>query len=576
MTSRLNLAAPAIRPALKGRLLLAAPSGAGKTKTGLIIATVLAADDDGSIVVIDTEKESALTYADDFDFKHIPWRPPYDVAELAETITDAGRTFSVVMVDSMSHFWRKAGGTLDVAGGKFGGWKKARPLQEDLVDAILACDAHVILCARSKQAHVQEEDERGRQVVKKLGMAAQQDDDLEYEMNIGCEIDMEHTIAVSKSRCDAVPVGRQFTAGHAGELAELYRDWLKVGEPPAPQAAVDALTARIGALPEADRKACKGEFMATLGRPELLREARLSEAEALVAGFEGRGGGGGDGSVSGSAAAPPPPENENPTQKGGGDDDSTGKGSPGGQPTAAGPGESSSEAESEPPPARQGAEEASVSSAPSGITADMLRAAVALTHPDRDTTRKQEITATKLASELAFRRQIDGAGGTFADLVANQTLAAALLEELDGDDKPPPSGGKGPVVGEQPPAQAPGSGPASADPAPTTAPTDPVPYKTTDRAKWNAVNRFCRKVQSEYFAQDKETADAQWEALAYACSGGRTTHLAELTEAEILGDGPNKPGFRQWCDDLAKGRGRWVETADAAWLGWTIDTRRAA
>lgn len=323
--SRLSLATEAVRPALKARLMLAAPSGAGKTKTGLIVATVLAADDDGSILVIDTEKESALTYADDFDFKHLPWRPPYDPAELSAVIAEAGRQFSVVMVDSTSHFWRKAGGTLDIADGKFGGWKKARPAQEDLVDAILGCGAHVILCARAKQAHVQETDERGRQVVKKLGMAAQQDDDLEYEMNIGCEMDMEHTIAVSKSRCDAVPVGRQFTAGHAGELAELYRDWLKVGEPPAPQSVVDGLVARMNALPPDARKACKGEFVAELGRPELLREARVPAAEALVARFEGRGddtppprsGGGQDPAVgeqpppqapdSGPAAADPAP-----------------------------------------------------------------------------------------------------------------------------------------------------------------------------------------------------------------------------------------------------------------------------
>jgi len=509
MTSRLNLAAPAVRPALKGRLLLAAPSGAGKTKSGLIIATVLAADEDGSIVVIDTEKESALTYADDFDFKHIPWRPPYDVAELAETITDAGRAFSVVMVDSMSHFWRKSGGTLDVAGGKFGGWKKARPLQEDLVDAILGCDAHVILCARSKQAHVQEEDERGRQVVKKLGMAAQQDDDLEYEMNIGCEIDMEHTIAVSKSRCDAVPVGRQFTAGHAGELAELYRDWLKVGEPPAPQAMVDALVARMNALPAEARKACKGEFVAKLGRPELLREARLDEASRLVARFEAEGphpdgppsgqgpgpepgpppdtSGGEVDVLQGSATSASPPEisepapapgsddgtregsnggsaataspaavtHEDPTQ-GGGDDDSARKGSPGTQPAAAGPGQSSSEAESEPPPARQGAGEAAASSAPSGTT----------------------------------------------------------LKEIN------PSG-------------------------------------------YNSLVRYCRGKKAEYFSPDEAVANAQWEALAWASSGGRTTRVRDL-DPEEAGE------FRRRVGDLANGRGRWVETDDPKFLGWDI------
>ena len=559
MTSRLNLAAPAVRPALKGRLLLAAPSGAGKTKSGLIIATVLAADDDGSIVVIDTEKESALTYADDFNFKHIPWRPPYDVAELAETIADAGRTFSVVMVDSMSHFWRKSGGTLDVAGGKFGGWKKARPLQEDLVDAILACDAHVILCARSKQAHVQEEDERGRQVVKKLGMAAQQDDDLEYEMNIGCEIDMEHTIAVSKSRCDAVPVGRQFTAGHAGELAELYRDWLKVGEPPASQAAVDALTARIGALPDVERKACKGEFMATLGRPELLREARLAEAEALVARFEGRGGGGGDG-PEGSAAAPPPPENAG-----------------GSAASACMPPESDTAPTSADDAGGEAAEGSGGSLPPSspvpsgGVTADMLRAAVALTHPDRDTTRKQEITAAKIAAQVAGALSISFAGG-FDDIAANQDLAAAVLADLRGDDKPPPPGGKGPAVGDSSdsPPEEKGSGPASADPAPTAAPDDePVPLKTEHRSDWGKENAYCQALAAEHLSGDPETLKSQREALAYQASGGRVTSWSEVTRQEFS-------QIRAWLQFIAGGHGRLVESNVAEHFGWEIRIEEAA
>jgi hypothetical protein len=119
--------------------MLSGPSGAGKTKTGLIVATVLAADDDGRILVIDTEKESALTYADDFDFNPPPVaaavRPPRPRCHAP--CTEAGRTYSVVMVDSPPTSGAATGGTLDIAGGKFTGWKDARPAQEDLVDAIL-------------------------------------------------------------------------------------------------------------------------------------------------------------------------------------------------------------------------------------------------------------------------------------------------------------------------------------------------------------------------------------------------------------------------------------------------------
>lgn len=281
--SRLAEARKAVRPALKARMMLSGPSGAGKTRCSLIVATELA--EGTPILGIDTEKESMLTYADDFDFTHLPWRAPYDAAELSTVITEAGEQYGVILIDSSSHFWRKEGGVLDIAGGKFTGWKEARPVQEALVEAILTCKAHVILGARSKVEHVQET-EGGRQVVRKIGMAVQQDDDLEFELNVAIDLTMDHTATISKSRTTALPVGRAFKAGQIAEMAAIYRDWLKGGEPPAPKKDVDELTARMNALPVDAMRPCKAEFFAKFGRPEQLRESSVNEAGALVAGYE--------------------------------------------------------------------------------------------------------------------------------------------------------------------------------------------------------------------------------------------------------------------------------------------------
>jgi len=263
--------------------LLLAGRGAGKTRTALIIAEVLA--DGGKVLVIDTEKESALTYADDFEFEHLRWMPPFEPRELARTLIEAGGTYDVVIVDSMSHFWTGDGGVLDIADGKYTGWKDARPAQADLVDGVLACDAHVILCVRSKVAHEQAQ-EGGKWVVRKLGMAPITDAELEYEINVACTMETDHSLAVSKSRTTAVPVGRTFKAGHAAEFAEVYRDWLAAGEPVADSKVTAGLKARMDALPEAQRKACKGEFMAQLGRPDHLALSKVPDAEALVKGWE--------------------------------------------------------------------------------------------------------------------------------------------------------------------------------------------------------------------------------------------------------------------------------------------------
>lgn len=279
--SRLNLARAAVRPSMKGKVLLSGPSGAGKTQTSLIIAEVLAGAE-GRVLMIDTEKESALTYADMFAFEHLRWAAPFDPRELADTLHDAGGTYDVVIVDSFTHFWRGTGGVLDIANGKFTGWKDARPAQIDVVEAVLEADAHVICCVRSKMAHTQEE-RNGKQVVVKLGMAPEQDDDFEYEVNVSIEMDMQHSMQVGKSRTAAVPVGRVYHAGHAADFATTYRDWLKAGEPVADRAKVDEMVGRLNEIADqAEKVKAKHQFLELYGRPEFLLESRFAEAEEWV------------------------------------------------------------------------------------------------------------------------------------------------------------------------------------------------------------------------------------------------------------------------------------------------------
>lgn len=293
--SRLSLASPAIRPGMKGRMLLSGPAGAGKTYTALLIASILAGPErvTRSIVMVDTEKDSGKTYADLFrladgseGYMHLSWGAPYNATDLAMTLREASDSSTdVVIVDSHSHFWRAQGGILDVANGKWTGWNEARPMHADMIDAILSCDCHVILCARSTMEHVQEKDERtGKTTIRKVGMKVQQDAELEYEMNIALEIDMPHTLHVSKSRTLAVPVGTQYIAGHAEQFAGDYRDWLVGGEPVTSKEQQDNLVAVLNRIEDAaNRGRSKRLFMDVFGRPEMLLISRLAEAEEWVA-----------------------------------------------------------------------------------------------------------------------------------------------------------------------------------------------------------------------------------------------------------------------------------------------------
>lgn len=260
--------------------MLSGPAGAGKTYSALEIASVLG----DLILFIDTEKESSLTYADSFTFTHLPWAEPFDPRELATVLQEAAREYDVVVVDSLSAFWGGAGGTLDIADGKFGGWKTARPAQNDLVESLTAAPTHVLVCVRSAIEHVQELDPRtGKQVVKKLGLAPKQDKDLEYEFNLAVEIDIDHRIAVSKSRTTAVPVGRMFAPGHARDLGIAYRDWLAGGEPFADLEDRAALDQAIKALGDQARRDLIDAWRNNgLPKVELLTVSQATLARTLV------------------------------------------------------------------------------------------------------------------------------------------------------------------------------------------------------------------------------------------------------------------------------------------------------
>ena len=251
-TSRARLVRPAVRRPTKARLAISGPSGSGKTWTALSIAEVLAPG--GRVLVVDTERGdddqgAAELYADAFSFSVLEWPAPYDPRDLAITLDDLTAMPGVdrpdvVILDSASHFWRGQGGTLDIAGGKFGGWKTATPVQDELVSAILRAGYHVIVCLRARQDYQVEEGDQGKQRVVKLGLAPVQRDDLEYEFQVVITLDMDHRIDVGKTRAQPL-AGGSWPAGAQERFALLYREWLDRGIRLARQEDVEALRSVI-------------------------------------------------------------------------------------------------------------------------------------------------------------------------------------------------------------------------------------------------------------------------------------------------------------------------------------------
>ena len=227
----------------KGRIALTGPSGAGKTLTALKFARVLAGPA-GRIAVIDTEKGSASKYSDKFEFDVLELTSfaPLTYVEAIKAAEAAG--YDVIVVDSLTHAWSGKDGAMEQVdkikarsrggdGNGFTAWKDVTPMHNALIDAMTGSTAHVVATMRSKMEYVIEEDSRGKKVPRKVGMAPEQRAGMEYEFDLVGDMDQDHRLVVSKSRCDELADAVVMKPGP--ETAEVFRAWLSGAPRPAPQ-----------------------------------------------------------------------------------------------------------------------------------------------------------------------------------------------------------------------------------------------------------------------------------------------------------------------------------------------------
>ena len=165
------------------RLALCGPAGAGKTYTALTVGSEL-----GKVAVLDTERGSASKYADRFAFDVVELEDyhPKNYVEVSKVAEKAG--YQVLIVDSLSHAWSGKGGALDLkdkatarsrSGNSYTAWREITPLHNELVDAILGADLHVIVTMRSKTEYILEDNGKGGKTPRKVGMAPVQRDGME-------------------------------------------------------------------------------------------------------------------------------------------------------------------------------------------------------------------------------------------------------------------------------------------------------------------------------------------------------------------------------------------------------------
>ncbi len=230
------------RKKAKLRLGIAAPSGAGKTYSALLMAFGLG----GKVGLIDTEHGSGHLYAHLGDYDVIEISAPYTVAKYTEAIhafEQAG--YSTIIIDSLSHAWAGDGGLLDKQGkiadrgtNSFAAWRTITPEHNALVDAMLQSPCHIIATMRAKQDYVLETNDKGKQTPKKVGMAPVQREGMEYEFTVMLDVDMHHIASASKDRTSLFD-GRYFKITQ--ETGTELLTWLESGAEPPPAPDVQSI-----------------------------------------------------------------------------------------------------------------------------------------------------------------------------------------------------------------------------------------------------------------------------------------------------------------------------------------------
>lgn len=175
---------PATKRNFKAVISLAGDSGSGKTYSALRLARGLVGNS-GKIGLIDTEQRAGMyadcfggfTVIDLYDSEHPvdnPFSPERYGGALAKFQHEG---YNCVIIDSMSHEWEGDGGIISIAdsaryknGAKrddMGKWIEPKRRHKQLMDFILRCGMHIILCHRIKYPLEEFIDDKGKKNMKR-------------------------------------------------------------------------------------------------------------------------------------------------------------------------------------------------------------------------------------------------------------------------------------------------------------------------------------------------------------------------------------------------------------------------
>lgn len=251
----------ATRSAVKLKILVTGPSGAGKTYGALHLANGIAP---GKIGLIDSEHRRSGYYADQVDFEvlDLDEHHPKHYKAAIQAAVDAG--IEIVIVDSLSHCWtdilarKDAYDEANPRTNRWTNWGLFGGEWDELIRFILEAPIHIICTGRSKMAHEQIE-QNGRKEVVKLGLAPQLRDNTEYDFAISFHVEQNHAAQISKDNTNLLSEKGAVWNLADGTVPALLREWLTTAKPiarPTPETSV-AIDDALMKLPDGKQQAAR-------------------------------------------------------------------------------------------------------------------------------------------------------------------------------------------------------------------------------------------------------------------------------------------------------------------------------
>ena len=261
------------RTVTKLKISMDGASGSGKTMSSLLMGYGFVKElhpgftDEqiwDKICLIDTENGSGTLYKGRTvsgvtigTYNYIGLTSPFSPERYKEAIQVAENGgIEYLIIDSLTHAWTGTGGALDKqgkiaekTGNSFTAWRDVTPAHNSLVDKILGCNMHICVTMRSKTEYVQEKNERGKNIVRKVGTAPIMRDGVEYEFTCAFNIDSSHVASTSKDRSGLFD-GQYFTI--TPDDGKKLCKWIMEdnGETPAKSAGIKMEAAKVPELEE--------------------------------------------------------------------------------------------------------------------------------------------------------------------------------------------------------------------------------------------------------------------------------------------------------------------------------------